>query len=108
MPAIWVVSPLVVAAIILVLIARVFWDYYFWAKRAQEHNLSRQAQGIRWAGIALGALLYLIELKSGSHSSWFPYAVLLTCLFVLVLLFVPDASYYLAQAYVRWRERKQQ
>jgi len=106
MPAVWVVSPLVVAAIILVLIARVFWNYYFWAKRAQEHTLTPLAQSIRWAGIALGAPLYFIELKSGSHPSWFPYAVLLTCLLVLVLLFVPDASYYLAQAYVKWKERK--
>lgn len=107
MTATWVMSLLGPVVMILVLILCGLWDYFFWAKRAQEHPLSRLAQAFRWAGIALGAMLYFIEFRFKNYSRWFPYAVLLTCLFVLVLVFIPDVSYYLAQAYVRWNERKQ-
>jgi len=106
MAAIWLASILSTTATIVVLVLCALFTYYYWSKRyLSEHSLSRLAQGLRWSGVAVGLLLLLVEFQFRSGHLWFLFVVLVTELWVLVLVLVPDASYHLAQAYLRWTER---
>ncbi|HEY1264439.1 MAG TPA: hypothetical protein VGF06_13015 [Terriglobales bacterium] len=104
-PGIWLWNALSTISAVVVILACASWTYFFWVKRYQEHRLDRLAQKFRIGGIALGVLLYWIEFKSRNSGPWFPYLVLLTTSLVLIFVFIPDASYLVAQAYMRWRDR---
>jgi hypothetical protein len=106
--AAWLARALSTTATIVVLVLSALFTYYYWSKRYQEHSLSRLAQGLRWSGVAVGLLLLLIEFQFRSGHLWFLFVVLVTELWVLVLVLVPDASHYLAQACLRWMDRGRQ